>query len=323
MPTASNSDATTSISLSTGRLFGDLWDRYDDDLFKESVELWEKRWLANGEPADFFHGKKCLDAGCGGGRYVFAMRLMGADQVIGIDVGEAGLDDARRRAAASGLTGVEFRQASVLDLPVGDEEIDFAVCSGVLHHTPSVERGLAELYRVLKPGGSLYLLLYGAGGLYWPLNLVTRPFAAALGYAEVDRCIAEAGFAANKRRTILDDLFVPILETYSPERVDALLTDAGFARWRRWGTAQMDHESDPAAMISELRQRLQVWEAGSASSADPQAARIEHQLALLCASVIAAAEHLVEDQKQGRLSETDLRRAIIGAGHHRIIAEKP
>lgn len=314
---------SASVAAATGKLFGDLWARYDDDLFKQSVDLWKKRWLANGESPDFFQGKRCLDAGCGGGRYSFAMRLMGADHVIGVDVGEEGLTDARRRTEASGVTGVEFRKGSVLELPVSDAEIDFAVCSGVLHHTPSVERGLAELYRVLKPGGSLYVLLYGAGGLYWPLNLISRPFAAALGYGEVDRCIARAGFAANKRRTILDDLFVPILETYSNERVEALLRGAGFSRWRRWQGGQMDHESDPTSMVAELRQRRQVWEAGAASADDRHTAAIEAQLASLCGSVIAAAEELMEKHRGGALAEEDMRRAIIGAGHHRLIATRP
>lgn len=38
-------ESRQSVERSTGRVFGDLWHRYGDELFKESVELWEKRWL--------------------------------------------------------------------------------------------------------------------------------------------------------------------------------------------------------------------------------------------------------------------------------------
>ena len=307
----------------TGRLFGELWSRYDDRLFKESVELFSRRWRENGEAMDYFRGKRCLDAGCGGGRYSFAVALMGASQVVGVDVGEAGLADARKRAQEVGTRNIEFHQASVLDLPFDDEAFDFVCCSGVLHHTPSVEGGLRECARVLRPGGACYLLLYGDGGLYWPLNYVLRPFANRLGREEVDRCVAAAGLAANKRRTILDDLFVPILETYALERVEDLLREAGFASWRRWQSGQNDHESDPAALVEELRIRGRMWEAGAGTAADPAQAALEKQLAELTGACVAAAESVVEDGRRGRLTESQVRAVVLGTGHHRIVAEKP
>lgn len=315
-------DLKKSVEERTGRVFGDLWHRYDDALFKQSVELFEMRWRANGERGDFFTGKRCLDAGCGGGRYSIAMALMGASSVVGLDVGAAGLEDARRRCTTIGLQNVEFREGSVLELPFKDEEFDFACCSGVLHHTVGVETGLRELNRVLKPGGSLYLLLYGAGGLYWPLNLVMRSFAGVLGWDEVARCADAAGLAANKRRTVLDDLFVPTLETYTRERLHFLLERSGFSRWRHWETGQMDHESSPQVMIAELQIREDMWRAGAASAHNDHTRRVELLLGDQCRSVIATAQELVEQQRRGLISAAKLGDAVIGCGHHRVIAEK-
>ena len=310
------------VERKTGALFGDLWSRYDDELFKESVDLFLRRWSENGESPDHFAGKRCLDVGCGGGRYSFAMARMGASEVVGVDVGEEGLADARRRAEAIGATNLEFRPASALELPFEDGEFDFVCCSGVLHHTPGVEQGLRELFRTLRPGGSCYLLLYGAGGLYWPLHLVMRSFAGVLGQAEVDRCIAAAGLAANKRRTILDDLFVPILETYTSERLELLLGGAGFSSWRRWAGGQNDHESDPETLVAELRIREQLWRTG-AEGAETRAAEIESRLAGLTAVTIATAEEVIAQGDAGALSSDQVHEAVIGAGHHRMVAEKP
>lgn len=316
------SNATLTIEQQTGGLYGQLWPHYDDQLFLESVGLFEKRWKANGEAVDFFVGKHCLDVGCGGGRYSIAMAAMRAASVIGIDVGEEGIRDGAKRAAQLGVSNVSFRRASALELPFEDGRFDFVCCSGVLHHTTSVARGLLEIFRVLQRGGSVYLLLYGAGGVFWPLNYVMRAFAKLLGTEEMDRCVSAAGYPANRRRAILDDLFVPVLETYPAERVEQLLRDAGFREWRRWSGGRMDHENDARSMLAELESRTLLWEAGAKTALDPVTAAIESNAAVIHNAVIAAVRDLIRDEAAGHISAAQLREAVIGHGHHRLIAVK-
>ena len=315
--------ATSAVEQETGKVYGDLWHPYDESLFDQSVELFKTRWLANGEPPDHFQGKRCLDAGCGGGRYSVAMALAGAESVVGVDVSPTGLASARQRAAKRGLEQISFQQASVLDLPFEDGEFDFVLCSGILHHTVGVERGLRELYRVVKPGGWVNLLLYGFGGLFWSLNLVMRPFAEVLGQPEVERCVAAAGLTANKRRAILDSLYCPILEMYTVDRVDFLLRSTGFESWRRWEHARLDHESSPERMIEELDIYVNLWQSGIAGAAQAETRRIIEGLADTCRAVDAAARELIEQHRDGLLTDEQLRQAIVGEGHHRIIAERP
>ncbi|HEY0970475.1 MAG TPA: class I SAM-dependent methyltransferase [Gemmatimonadales bacterium] len=313
-------ETARSVERKTGQLYGEFWHHYDDVLFTESVGLLERRWRANGEPPDFFQGKRCLDAGCGGGRYTIAMASMGAASVVGMDVSESGLADAALRAEAFGVDNVTFRQGSVLDLPFDDGEFDFVLCSGILHHTPGVERGLRELRRVLRPDGSLFLLFYGEGGLYWALNFLMRPVAEVLGHAEVDRCITAAGLPANRRRTVLDHLFCPILETYTPERVDFLLRETGFRSWRRWNEAQLDHEASPERLVEELRMYADLWKAGLAEASE-DAAPLERRLAEASDVAVATGEELIDRGRRGLLSPEAVRRAVIGTGHVRLIAE--
>lgn len=309
----------TATEAATGTLYGGLWNQYDDDLFRASVGMFEKRWLANHEPADYFRGKRCLDAGCGGGRYTVAMALMGASSVVGVDAGEDGLLDARLRQQKLGLKQIRFENASVLNLPFADDEFDFVCCSGVLHHTPGVERGLSELWRVLKPGGELYLLLYGAGGLFWPSVLLLRPLARLIGRQNLDRAVEAAGLQANRRRSILDDYFVPILETYARERVEFLLRSAGFTTWRYWTAGRFDHETDAVTMIQELETRLAVWEAASADGnmehAGPAAAGAE-----ILRDTVDTARILLALHENGHISAEELQTTVVGHGHHRLIA---
>jgi SAM-dependent methyltransferase len=226
------------------------------------------------------------------------------------------------RGERIGYSNVTFKQATALELPFADAEFDFVCCSGVLHHTRSVERGLREIHRVLKPGGSLYLLLYGAGGIFWPLNALLRPFAALVGQDDLDVAVEHAGYAANKRRSVLDDLFVPILETYTKERVDQLLADAGFLQSRRWTSARLDHETDAHTMLAELESRLPMWEAGYQTSSDPMKVVVQLHCANLCRTVIAAVRDLIEQGTAGRLTAEQLQDAVVGHGHHRLIATR-
>jgi ubiquinone/menaquinone biosynthesis C-methylase UbiE len=314
--------STTSVEFRTGKLYGGLWSQYDDELFAKSLALFKDRWLANGEDPYFFNGKRCLDVGCGGGRYSLAMALMGAKPVVGVDVSESGLADASQRAERLGYSNVSFKQASALELPFPDAEFDFVCCSGVLHHTRSVEKGLQQIHRVLKPGSSLYMLLYGAGGMFWPLNYLLRPFAALVGQNDLDTAVENAGYAANRRRSVLDDLFVPILETYTKERVEQLLQDAGFPDLRRWTSARLDHETDAFTMLSEFEYRLKMWEAGYQHSSDPMKAMLQLHAANLCRTVISAARDLTEQHKAGRITGEQLQDAVVGHGHHRFVATR-
>lgn len=60
------------------QLFGDIWHRYDDRLFEESVQLFCDRFRANGFILDEFPGLRCIDVGCGGGRLSIAIARLGA-----------------------------------------------------------------------------------------------------------------------------------------------------------------------------------------------------------------------------------------------------
>lgn len=105
--------------------------------------------------ADWYPGRRVLDAGCGHGRYLDAFAAMGAE-VVGVDVGsgpeEAGVPVDREELA--------IVQGSVLHLPFRDETFDLAFCDGVIHHTPDPAGAYAELARVVKPGGAVYVWVY-------------------------------------------------------------------------------------------------------------------------------------------------------------------
>jgi len=302
----------------TGKLFGDLWRRYDDALFEQSVGLFAQRFRANGFDLAWFRGKRCLDAGCGGGRYSIAMARLGAAEVVGCDISATGLADARNRAEKT--LRLRFDEASVLGLPYPDASFDFVCCSGVLHHTTDAQKGLSELTRVLKPGGRIFLLLYGTGGLRWPTIVKIRSHAQVMGYAAVDEMMRLVKLPANKQRTFLDDLFVPVIQFYDWDQVNRMLF--GYRDIQRWTQGKLDHEASVPVQRAELEQLAQVFEL---AGKEPKFHGLQNETSKSYAFALGAVEELDRLERAFKAKEIDQAArdwAVFGWEHHRVLAIK-
>src|SRR6266853_1792115 len=139
-----------------------------------------KEWHIPGA-ADFggAHGLSVLEIGCGLGTDGAQFAKAGA-HYTGVDLTEAAVDLARRRFKISGLPG-EFRVADAENLDFADNTFDRVYSHGVLHHTPDTARAVAEIHRVLKPGGRAIVMLYHRGSYNYRVGIrVLRRAGAGL-----------------------------------------------------------------------------------------------------------------------------------------------
>jgi SAM-dependent methyltransferase len=96
-----------------------------------------------------------LDAATGTGRYALHLAQMGK-RVVGIDTSPQMLNQARAKASELQLD-IEFRQASVLSVPLADESFDLVICTLALAHVKDLAGAVQEFVRVLRCGGHLLI----------------------------------------------------------------------------------------------------------------------------------------------------------------------
>ncbi len=235
---------TSPYQQTTSHLYGSLFTAYDEKRFDESVDLFTMRHKRWGIDLDWFKGKGCLDAGCGGGRFLVALARLGAKHVCGLDISEEALAAARNRVDSRGLGDrVETRAGSVLEIPYPDATFDYVVSSGVIHHTHDPAQAFRELVRVLKPGGKLFLSVYGKGGLIWMINDIGRGIAKVIPFKLMEALWKAIGIPPNKRYNYLDNLYVPYCYRYTEQEVRGWLTQAGFHDLRRVKFERYDYET--------------------------------------------------------------------------------
>lgn len=104
-------------------------------------------------------GETVVDLGSGSGMdsFLAASRVGPTGKVIGVDMTEAMIEKARGNAERLGLRNVEFIQAEIENLPLGSESLDVAITNGVFNLCTDKPKVLAEIFRVLRPGGRLLM----------------------------------------------------------------------------------------------------------------------------------------------------------------------
>ena len=116
-----------------------------------------KFYLEHTESDTMFKNKDVLDIGCGaGGKSLYYLSL-GANSVTGIDVVAKYKDEAYALQSELGLTGFKFYVEDASKMSFPDNSVDTVIMNDAMEHVAKPAEVLNEVYRVLKPGGKLYV----------------------------------------------------------------------------------------------------------------------------------------------------------------------
>jgi SAM-dependent methyltransferase len=145
---------------------------------------------------------RLLDAGCGTGGTM--KRLEGLGLIYGCDLSEEALTYCRQRGFTLLAAG------SVVELPFQSASLDVVLSCDVLEHLPDDAAGLAEMVRVLKPGGCLVLTV-PAHRFLWSEHDEALAHVRRYSAKELRKRLQEAGLRVTKLSPVVTLTFLPIL----------------------------------------------------------------------------------------------------------------
>jgi SAM-dependent methyltransferase len=194
--------------------------------------------------ADWFRGKRVIDVGCGLGRYSWALCQLGCD-VLSLDQSEHGLK--RTAEACRAFPRHRTMKVDLLRPLAIVEQADLVWCFGVLHHTGDTYAAFRHIVPLVKPGGYLYLMIYGEPrhlfGLdyeevneydYWRRR--TRNVTLRERLAVVRMVMADGQFRVIGEEHVhgyFDAISPRINDLYAFEELESWLIDAQFVDIRR------------------------------------------------------------------------------------------
>ena len=167
-----------------GDLYAQVYRDYDRTLAAETLDadlddldamFRRRRHIAAVEMGALdLAGKRVLEIGSGAGAHSCLFKRRGAD-LTAIDLTPArALSTARKLALARGPGPARAYQADAEGLPFRDETFDIVYSNGVLHHSKDTNACVAEVRRVLKPGGRAVIMLYSRHSANYWLSIVPR-----------------------------------------------------------------------------------------------------------------------------------------------------
>ncbi|MDR1465572.1 MAG: class I SAM-dependent methyltransferase [Oscillospiraceae bacterium] len=136
-------------------------------------------------------GQCVLELGCGGGGIwgTHADEVPAGLRLVLSDLSEGML--AAAREATGALSGITYRVIDAQAIPHPDSSFDAVIANHMLYHVPDLGRALAEIARVLRPGGTFYATTVGRGNLR-ELSHLLRDYDPAIDFAQEQEAIAAA-----------------------------------------------------------------------------------------------------------------------------------
>ena len=221
-------------------------DALDEHFFSEYMRKTRKQFFDAQKPAErlaarfidyeWLKGKSVLDIACGFGWSTVEMADAGA-RVTGIDLTPRAIEVTQKHAQSRGLE-VDLREMDAQQMDFPDEHFDAVHAWGCLMHMPQTEQAIAEIYRVLKPGGRVFGYMYNKNSVsYWWHIWFLRGIL-------MGKLLAYRGDTTRLVSRFTDGITIGgnvLTKVYTPRQAGRMFAAAGFVNvdFRPWGPPDM------------------------------------------------------------------------------------
>ncbi|MBC7932547.1 MAG: bifunctional demethylmenaquinone methyltransferase/2-methoxy-6-polyprenyl-1,4-benzoquinol methylase UbiE [Rubrivivax sp.] len=201
-------------------MFAGIAGRYDllNHLLSGNIDKRWRRLVARTLQSSLVEGARVLDVACGTGDLSLVLESAGEASVVGLDFCRPMLEIARGKAEA-GARPVPFVEGDALRLPFADESFDVVTIAFGLRNLASVEEGLHELRRVLRPAGRIAVLEFS--------EPVVPGFRALFRFY-FTRVLPRIGGLVSGSRGAYEYLPDSVSKFPDQKRLAALMREAGF-----------------------------------------------------------------------------------------------
>jgi SAM-dependent methyltransferase len=141
----------------------------------------------------------------------------------------------------SGIDRIKGVVQDVTDLSAFETgSFDFVASHGVLHHTPHPDRGIAEHFRITRPGGVFWLYLYGADGIYWSIYDKLKRLLDGIEPPRIRQILTAFRVRRGLIYTFLDNFLAPRVYYRLDQVLDLLKPLGAFTYVFAKGTSSID-----------------------------------------------------------------------------------
>lgn len=194
-------------------LYNNAYGNYESDAYRDvrietyGEDFGQTSWVTTEESAEIpqllalARDSYVLEVGCGSGGYALHLAEKIGCRIVGLDINESGVHNANQLAQAAGLASqASFQQADASkNLPFDEETFDAAFSNDSLCHVPERLGVLAEIFRVLKPGGRvLFTDALVIAGMISAEEIATRSSIGFYEYSTAgvnERLMDQVGFS--------------------------------------------------------------------------------------------------------------------------------
>lgn len=174
---------------------------------------------------------RILELGCGTGDMWKGRQALldGGVRLTLTDFSAGMLETAKKNTAD--IPGVEYQVVDIQNIPYGENTFDRVIANMMLYHVPDLDKGLAEVRRVLKPGGSFYCATYGEHGIGEFIDETLREYFTGRNAAGKTFTLQNGGDSLGRHFSTVEKLIREdsLAVTYVPDFVDYVLSLPSFS----------------------------------------------------------------------------------------------